>query len=125
VGPLAGLGLAHRGLALATSVTSLANLALLALWLRRRLGGVDGARVLGSLARIAAAGAVAAGIALWALGALADASGEPVPVRAAVVAAGGLAWLALHLVLLRLFHVEELAMVADAARAVRDRFRAR
>ncbi len=125
VGPLAGLGLAHRGLALATSVTSLANLALLALWLRRRLGGVDGARMLGSLARIAAAGTVASGIALWALGPLADASGEPVPVRAAVVAAGGLAWLALHLVLLRLFRVEELAMVADAARAVRDRFRAR
>ncbi len=125
IGPLAGLGLAHRGLALATSVTSVANLALLALWLRRRLGRVDGARMLASLARIAAASVVAAALARAALGPLADASSEPVLVRAAIVAAGGLAWLALHALLLRLFRVEELTMLVDAARAVRDRFRAR
>src|SRR5437763_1021247 len=41
VGPLARLGLAHRGLALATSVTAFINLTQLAFGLRGRIGGID------------------------------------------------------------------------------------
>jgi putative peptidoglycan lipid II flippase len=123
VGPLVGLGLAHRGLALATSATSLANLALLALLLRPRLGGVDGARMLGSLVRIALAAAVPAALAAWALGALPAAAGAPPWTRGALVAGGGLAGLAVLVAMLRLLRVEELAMLDEAARAVRERFR--
>jgi putative peptidoglycan lipid II flippase len=123
VGPLAAWGLAHRGLALATSATSLANLALLAWLLRRRLGGVDGARMLRSLLRITLAAALPAALAAWILGGIGDLTALGLPGRAALVALGGLGGLAILLPLLRLARAEELGMLTDAARAVRDRFR--
>lgn len=43
--------LAHGGLALATSIAALANFVLLAYYLRRRLGHLDGRRILGSTAK--------------------------------------------------------------------------
>ena len=123
VGPLAGLGLAHRGLALATSVTSLLNLFQLAFRLRARISGVDGARILRSLARIlVASGLTAAGL-VAALMALGDVSVRGVAFRAAVVTGGALAALVVGGVLMRLLRVEELAMLAELTRSLRSRFR--
>jgi putative peptidoglycan lipid II flippase len=123
VGPLRGLGLAHRGLALATSVTSLLNLAQLAFRLRSKLGGVDGGRILRSLGRIIVASAIpAAGLAAG-LAALGDISGRGLAIRAAVVAGGGLGALVAGGLLMRLLRVEELAMLGELARSIRGRFR--
>jgi putative peptidoglycan lipid II flippase len=47
-----------RGLALGTSIAALLNAALLMFFLRRRLDGIEGRRVAGSLARIVAASAL-------------------------------------------------------------------
>jgi putative peptidoglycan lipid II flippase len=125
VGPLAVLGLAHRGLALATSVTSLANLAQLAWRLRTKLGGVDGRRMLDSLARITAAAAVPALLAAWGLSRMGDVAALGVPARAAVVAAGGLGGLVVLGVTLRLARVDELAMVGEVVRSVRSKLGSR
>jgi putative peptidoglycan lipid II flippase len=123
VGPLRGLGLAHRGLALATSVTSLLNLAQLAFRLRSKLGGVDAGRILRSLGRILVASAIpAAGLAAG-LAALGDISGRGLAIRAAVVAGGGLGALVAGGLLMRLLRVEELAMLGELARSIRGRFR--
>jgi putative peptidoglycan lipid II flippase len=59
IGPLRPLGLEHRGLALATSITSLVNLAQLAWFLRRRIGLLEGRRMLGTALRSVAASVVA------------------------------------------------------------------
>jgi putative peptidoglycan lipid II flippase len=123
VGPLVGLGLAHRGLALATSATSLLNLFQLAFRLRARLGGIDGGRILRSLGRLLlASGATAAGLAV-ALSLLGDVSGQGVGIRAAVVAGGAVAALVVGGLLMRLLRVEELAMLGELVRSLRSRFR--
>jgi len=122
VGPLAGLGLAHRGLALATSVTSLLNLSQLAFRLRSRIGGIDGGRILRSLGKLLlASGLTAGGLAagLWALG---DVSGRGVMFRAGVVAGGALGALVVGGVLMRLLRVDELALLGELSRSLRSRF---
>ena len=121
VGPLAGLGLAHRGLALATSVTSLLNLSQLAFRLRSRIGGIDGGRILRSLGKLLlASGLTAGGLAagLWALG---DVSGRGVMFRAGVVAGGALGALVVGGVLMRLLRVDELALLGELSRSLRSR----
>lgn len=121
VGPLVGLGLEHRGLALATSVTAILNLAQLAFLLRARLGGIEGRRLVGAFLRITAASALpAAGLAA-ALVAWGDGSALGVPGRIAIVAGGGLVGLALLAIALRVLRVEELAMVRELVRSVRAR----
>lgn len=121
VGPLVGLGLGHTGLALATSVTSMVNLAQLAWRLRGRIGGIEGGRMLRSLARITLASAAAAAGLAFVLPATGDITAASVPVRAAVVAGGGLAGLVIIAALLRVLRVEELALVGDVVRSVRGR----
>jgi putative peptidoglycan lipid II flippase len=59
IGPLRFLGLEHLGLALATSATAFANLAQLVWYLRRRIGPLEGRRMLGTAARSVAAALVA------------------------------------------------------------------
>jgi putative peptidoglycan lipid II flippase len=122
VGPLAGLGLAHRGLALATSVTSLLNLSQLAFRLRSRIGGIDGGRILRSLGKLLLASGLAAGglaAGLWALG---DVSSRGVMFRAGVVAGGALGALVVGGVLMRLLRVDELALLGELSRSLRSRF---
>jgi putative peptidoglycan lipid II flippase len=121
IGPWIGWGLAHTGLALATSATSVANLVQLAWQLRARLDGVDGRRMLRSLARITAAAAVPAVLAAWALTRLPDPATLGVAARLGLVAAGGAGGLALLVVMLRLLRVEELGMVTEVVRSVRSR----
>ena len=122
VGPLAGLGLAHRGLALATSATAIMNLAQLSFRLRAHLGGIDARRMARSLVRIVAASAVTAGLLAAGLAALGDITTRGLLVRLSVVAGGGVASLVVLLGALRLFRVEELAMVGELARSVKGRF---
>ena len=121
VGPLAGLGLEHRGLALATSVTAILNLSQLAFRLRARLGGIEGRRLFASFVRITAASAVPAALLAGALVLWGDGSGLGLPARLGVVVGGGVAGLALLVGALRLLRVEELAMVGELARSFRAR----
>ena len=63
--------LGHLGLALATSLTSIVNLAQLAFYLRRRVGPIEGARIANTLVRMIGAGGLVAatcGLGLWATG---------------------------------------------------------
>jgi putative peptidoglycan lipid II flippase len=124
VGPLAFLGLGHQGLALATSATAILNLSQLALRLRGRLGGIEGGRMLRSLARITAASAVPAVLAALALALWGDGSRLGVLARLGVVAGGGVLGLALLAGAMRLLRVEELGMVRELARSVRARLTA-
>ncbi len=59
IGPLRPLGLGHAGLALATSLTAIANLLQLTWYLRRRLGRLEGRRMLNTLWRVGTAAALA------------------------------------------------------------------
>ena len=125
IGPLRGLGLGHLGLALAASVTSILNLAQLALYLRRRVGPLEGRRMLRVtvrvlLASVAATAACAAGLALagdrWHAG---------WRVEALVVAAGAALALAIGYGVMRWLRVEELAVVETLAGSLAARFRRR
>ena len=111
VGPLAGLGLAHRGLALATSATSLINLAQLAWLLRAKLSGIEGGRLLRSGLRILLASAIAAGVLLAGLTWIGDITTRGLWVRLGVVAGGGGVGLVVLAGALAVLRVEELAML--------------
>jgi putative peptidoglycan lipid II flippase len=123
VGPLAVLGLAHRGLALATSATSFVNLLQLSWLLKRRLGRIEGGRMLGALARILLASAAVGALLTLGLGALGDLTARGVAVRFGVVAGGGVASLVLLLLAFRLLGVEELALLNELSRSLRGRLR--
>ena len=121
VGPLAFLGLGHLGLALATSLTSIANAGQLAFYLRRRIGPIEGGRIAGTALRVAAAAAFAlapCALALRALGGRWHAGWGP---ELATVAAGALAALAFGWFALRALRVEELAALESLAASVARR----
>jgi putative peptidoglycan lipid II flippase len=122
VGPLAALGLAHRGLALATSATSFVNLLQLSWLLKRRLGRIEGGRMLGALARILLASAAVGALLALGLRAVGDLTTRGIAVRFGVVAGAGVLSLGLLLGALRLLRVEELALVGELVRSVRGRF---
>jgi len=123
VGPLRGLGLAHRGLALAASLAAATNLLQLSLYLRARIGGFDARRIAATLVRVLAA-SLAVGALLW-LGLHAAGDGWHrshvrvlATVLAALLAGAALGWGAL-----RLAGVEELALVEDLGRSLARRLR--
>jgi len=71
IGPLRFLGLEHLGLALATSVTSIGNMLQLGFYLRRRVGPIEGRRMVTTVVRVALAASLVVlvcGLALMALG---------------------------------------------------------
>ncbi|MDQ1656993.1 MAG: putative peptidoglycan lipid flippase [Cryptosporangiaceae bacterium] len=104
------------GLAGAYALAYTAGLVVSALVLRRRLGRVDGRRVVTSHLRIAAA-AIAAGLAVMpAARALARVTGTAWTGSAAVLVVGGLLGAALYLVLAVLLRVTEIRLVAAAVR---------
>ncbi|HTE72974.1 MAG TPA: murein biosynthesis integral membrane protein MurJ, partial [Actinomycetes bacterium] len=87
---------------------------------RRRLGGLDGARVVRTYVRLLVAGSVAGGLA-WAAARLAGAPLDDGAAGSAVaLAAGGVVLLATYVLLARLLHVHELT---DLAGSVRGRVR--
>jgi putative peptidoglycan lipid II flippase len=114
----------YRGLALGTSIAALFNATLLLVLLRRRLDGIDGERVAGAFARIAAASALMAAAAL----AVDAAAARWLPgdalflqiVRLALAIGGAMAVLAAaaHALHIREFR-EGLAMVTRKLRASR------
>jgi putative peptidoglycan lipid II flippase len=125
IGPLRSLGLEHRGLALATSVTSIGNLLQLAFYLRRRIGAIEGGRVLMSLARVAAASALVCGACGMALQALGGRWRGHLALEAAVVAGAAAFALLAGWGAMKLVRVEELATVEHLAGALFARLRGR
>jgi putative peptidoglycan lipid II flippase len=118
IGPLRFLGLGHAGLALATSVTAIANLLQLAWSLRRRLGPLEGRRMLNTLGRVGAAAALAALLCWTGLRLV----GSRVPVGPALAAAEVLGALLLAVVVgyraMKALGVEELTTVEALAGAL-------
>jgi putative peptidoglycan lipid II flippase len=118
IGPLAFLGLGHRGLALASSVAATINLVQLLVYLRRRVGPFGGRRILDSLVRAGGA-SLLAGLASWgALRALGTAWHRGILVEGVVVAAGSLLLGGLTWGLMRLFRVPELDTLQSLARGL-------
>lgn len=121
IGPLRDLGLGHAGLALATSITSIANTTQLALALRRRVGPLGGSRMANTLWRVSAAAAIACGLCVVMLRVLgprvpAGPVGDAILVVAGFALAVGTGWAAM-----RALRVEELAVVEELARSARRR----
>jgi putative peptidoglycan lipid II flippase len=58
----------HKGLALATSVASIVNFSFLLYLLRKRLGSIEGKRIIKSLARTIAASLIVAAVAWYVAG---------------------------------------------------------
>jgi len=125
IGPLRSLGLGHTGLALATSLTAIASLLQLTWYLRRRVGPLEGRRMLNTLWRVGAAASLAAllvaGVLRWlgdgARGGLATEAAAVAGLLALAVAAG---WAAM-----RWLQVEELATVEQLVRSAARRLRGR
>jgi putative peptidoglycan lipid II flippase len=115
VGPLAYLGLGHRGLALASSVAVTLNLLQLLYYIRRRVGRFGGRRVLASTLRAGAA-SLLAGLACWAaLYSLRGAWHRGFLAETAVVLGGSGLMMALTWGLMRLFRVQELRTLESLA----------
>lgn len=123
IGPLAGLGLGHAGLALATSLTSVVNLLQLAFYLRRRVGDFEQRRILGMLVRVGLASGVVAAVLGLALAALGDRWHHGVVGAGLTVAASALVALGLAAVTFRIARVEELGVLDDLGRSLAKRFR--
>jgi putative peptidoglycan lipid II flippase len=117
--------LGHLGLALAASVTSVANLAQLAFYLRRRVGPIDGRRIARTFLRAAAAAGAAALVCGGGLWLTAGAWHRGLFAEVTAVAAGGLAGAGLAYVAMRAFRVEEIGIVDDFARSIAARLRRR
>jgi putative peptidoglycan lipid II flippase len=121
IGPLRGLGLGHLGLALATSVTAIANLLQLAWYLRRRVGPLEGRRMLNTLWRVSVAAAFASLLCAVAL----RLAGPHLPggwVGDALAVAGGLLLaFATGYAGMKALRVEELATVESLAISLRRR----
>jgi putative peptidoglycan lipid II flippase len=121
VGPLASLGLAHRGLALATSLTSLVNLAQLAWALRARAGGIEARRIATTAARIAAVSLAVGAVLAAALARAGERAHAGLASEALAVGLGAVLALALGVPALRWARLEEWDTLADLARGMRLR----
>jgi putative peptidoglycan lipid II flippase len=102
-----------QGLALAWSLAYGISSVVSIVWLRRRLGSLDGRRNLVALARIAVVAAAATPVA-WIAGSVIGDASTGRAILACAVAIGAAA--AVYLIGLRLFGVPELTMLADAIR---------
>ena len=113
--------LAHLGLALATSATAITNLLQLALYLRRRIGPLEGRRMLRTFLRVLAASALVA----LACGALVVTAGRFAAGRLAgealLVAAGLAIGVLGTYAAMKALRVEELSVADDLLRSLRRR----
>jgi putative peptidoglycan lipid II flippase len=121
VGPLRRLGLEHTGLALATSVTSIASLLQLTWYMRRRLGPLEGRRMLNTAVRVAASAVIAVLPGLLLLRWVDARLGGGTVAAAIEVAAGAALALAIGYGAMRALRVEELGTVEALFAAVRRR----
>jgi putative peptidoglycan lipid II flippase len=122
IGPLRFIGLEHLGLALAASLTSIVNMLQLAFYLRRRVGRIEGRRMLSTVVRTGIAGAVVAIACGFALAWLGGRWQGHLLGEAAVVAGGFALAIALGYALMKLLRVEELKTAEDLMGMVRGRF---
>jgi putative peptidoglycan lipid II flippase len=113
--------LAHYGLALSTSITAVANFAQLAFYLRRRVGPLEGRRMLATLARVLVASVLAMAPCAIALAWLGERWHRGAAYELVTVAAGAGVALVLGYAAMRALRVEELSAVEDTARAIRGR----
>ena len=125
VGPLRFLGLGASGLALATSVTSIANLLQLAFYLRRRVGPFGARRMLDTFGRVLLAAALGVVPVLAGLALLGDSWHGRIVVELLVVAGGLLLALGTGYAAMKALRVAELATVEDLVRAGAGRVRGR
>jgi putative peptidoglycan lipid II flippase len=114
--------LAHLGLAFATSVTSIVNLLQLALYLRRRLGLLEGRRILKTLLRVTAAGAAVAILCALGVAALGPRAHAGFLMEALVVGAAIVLGAAVAFAVMKILRVEELAAFEDLLRSLTARF---
>jgi putative peptidoglycan lipid II flippase len=121
VGPLRRLGLEHTGLALATSVTSIASLLQLTWYMRRRLGPLEGRRMLNTAVRVAASAVIAVLPGLLLLRWADTRLGGGTVAAAIEVAVGAALALAIGYGAMRALRVEELGTVEALFAAVRRR----
>jgi putative peptidoglycan lipid II flippase len=113
--------LAHFGLALSTSITAVANFLQLAFYMRRRVGPIEGRRMLATLVRVSVASVAALAPCALALVWLGERWHHGAGIEGATVAAGGIVALVLGYAALRAMRVEELGAVEETARAIRGR----
>jgi putative peptidoglycan lipid II flippase len=121
IGPLAFLGLGHRGLALAASATSIVNMLQLAYFLRRRVGPIEGRRILNTIGRVGLAGTLVVFACGFALAALGERWQGHLLGEAAVVAGGFVFAVVAGFALMKLLRVEELGTVEELAGLMRAR----
>jgi len=95
----------HQGLALATSLAGILNIAILSIYLRSKIGRIDGKRILITLAKVSIISALSVSMARWIMNYMSTAD---LIARACVAfIVGGLAFLFLA----RLFKVEEISQL--------------
>ena len=104
------------GVAVAYAVTYAAGLALSTTVLRRRTGGLDGARVVRTYVRLLVAGVVAGGLAWTASHLVSRTMADGAAASLAGLATGGLVLLVTYLGVARLLRVEELTDLLDSVR---------
>jgi putative peptidoglycan lipid II flippase len=121
IGPLRGLGLAHTGLALATSLTAMVNFLQLSLYLRRRVGRFEGRRIATTLMRVALASLIAAGGCAAGLALLGERWHHGLVPTALVVLAGFAFALVSGYALMKWARVEELETVESLAASIAAR----
>jgi putative peptidoglycan lipid II flippase len=117
--------LGHLGLALSASVTAIANFAQLSFYLRRRLGPLEGRRMLRTLTRVLAATAIGLAPCAFALLWLGERWHGGWTRELGIVGGGFAIAIVLMFAAMRWLRVEELSAVSDLARAMRDRWSAR
>jgi putative peptidoglycan lipid II flippase len=110
--------LGHLGLALATSATAMANFAQLALYLRRRIGLMEGRRLARTVTRVLAAALLGGGVCWIGLGILDDRWHGLLVLEAYTVVGGLVIGAGAMYLAMKLLRVEELSALDDLARAV-------
>jgi peptidoglycan biosynthesis protein MviN/MurJ (putative lipid II flippase) len=125
IGPLRFLGLEHLGLALATSVTSIGNMLQLGFYLRRRVGLIEGRRMVTTVVRVGLAGALVVLVCGLGLVALGERWQGHLLREAAVVLGAFVFALAAGFGLMKLLRVEELRTAEELVALMAGRFRRR
>jgi putative peptidoglycan lipid II flippase len=121
IGPLRGLGLAHTGLALATSLTAMVNFLQLSLYLRRRVGRFEGRRIATTVVRVSLASLIAVGGCALGLALLGERWHRGFGPTALVVLGGFAFAMVAGYGLMRLTRVEELETVEQLGGALAAR----
>ncbi len=113
--------LAHQGLALATSISSVATAALLAAGLRKKIGGIGGHRVLNTSLKCLVAAGVMGGVAYFSFSALSKALGSGFAPQVLALAVAVTLAAGVYGAILVLLRVEEVSWLAGLARHELDR----